>query len=133
MLGRFVDASYAYRFGPPGFDVVVASLERDGELLSQAFRFPVGRPGGVETSGRPGMTVDGRPKGDGVVLTVRSRRLAHGVRVHAPGFDADDNAFSIEPGGTRSISLQPVSDMAASGSGCITAVNLADPVVIDIA
>ena len=47
-LGRFVDTAWAYRFGPPAQDVVVASLERDGadgpELLSQAFHFPAGRP-----------------------------------------------------------------------------------------
>jgi beta-mannosidase len=38
LLGRFVDASYAYRFGPPGHHVVVASLESDDRLISQARR-----------------------------------------------------------------------------------------------
>ena len=41
MLGRFVDASWAYRFGPPAQDLIVAGIERDsGEgtrLVSQAF------------------------------------------------------------------------------------------------
>ena len=48
LLGRFVDISAAYRFGPPAQDLIVLSLERERagrlELLSQAFRFPVGRP-----------------------------------------------------------------------------------------
>jgi beta-mannosidase len=131
MLGRFVDASNAYRFGPSGFDVVVASLERDGELLSQSFRFPVGRPREVETAAGLGLTVDGRTNGDGILVSLESRRLAHGVRMQVPGFESDDNAFSIEPGGTRYISLHPVSDVAASKSGYLTAVNLATPVPID--
>ena len=38
LLGRFVDASYAYRFGPPGHHVVVASLEAEDGLISQALR-----------------------------------------------------------------------------------------------
>jgi beta-mannosidase len=38
LIGRFVDASYAYRFGPPGHHVVVASLESDDALISQAIR-----------------------------------------------------------------------------------------------
>src|SRR2546430_9580585 len=38
LLGRFVDASYAYRFGPPGHHVVVASLESEDGLISQALR-----------------------------------------------------------------------------------------------
>ena len=45
LLGRFVDASWAYRFGPPAQDLIVATLEdRDGLILSQAFRFPAERP-----------------------------------------------------------------------------------------
>ncbi|MEY2432675.1 MAG: beta-mannosidase [Acidimicrobiaceae bacterium] len=132
MLGRFIDASYAYRFGPAGFDVVVASLESDNNLLSQAFRFPVGRPRGVDTAASLGLVCDVRKNGDSVVLDIGCRRLAHGVRVHMPGFEANDNAFSIEPGSTRSIALQRVSDMVASGSGLITAVNLADSVAFDV-
>ncbi|MDQ6745074.1 MAG: glycoside hydrolase family 2 protein, partial [Actinomycetota bacterium] len=49
VLGRFVDVGWAYRFGPPGQDLVVLSLERAGEppeVLGQAFRLPVGRPTG---------------------------------------------------------------------------------------
>jgi beta-mannosidase len=112
LIGHFADVSWAYRFGPPAQDVIVASLERDGDadttLLSQAFRFPAGRPTRTEPADRLGLSADARPCGDGVYrLTVRSRRLAYGVRIHAPGFAPDDDAFSIEPGGSRQIDLRP--------------------------
>ena len=38
LLGRFVDASYAYRFGPPGHHVVVATLESEDGVISRAIR-----------------------------------------------------------------------------------------------
>src|SRR5205807_213638 len=44
LLGRFVDASWAYRFGPPAQDLIAVTLERGAEVLSQSFRFPAGRP-----------------------------------------------------------------------------------------
>ena len=45
VLGRWVDAAWAYRFGPPTQNVIALTLERpDGELLSQAFHLPAGRP-----------------------------------------------------------------------------------------
>ena len=59
LLGRFADVSWAYRFGPPAQDLIVASLEREGaggaELLSQAFHLPAGRPRAVESADRLGL------------------------------------------------------------------------------
>jgi beta-mannosidase len=128
LIGHFADVSWAYRFGPPAQDVIVASLERDGDpdatFLSQAFRFPAGRPDRVEAADRLGLSAEARPCGDGVVrLTVRSRRLAYGVRIHAPGFAADDDAFSVEPGGSREVDLRPrTPDLRFSGE--LSAINL---------
>jgi beta-mannosidase len=112
MLGRFVDAAFAYRFGPPAQNLIVVTLQQDaaegGELLSQAFHFPVGRPAGQEPLDSMGLsaTVAALPDG-AAALTVGSRRLAYGVRVEVPGFVADDDAFCVEPGGERTITLRP--------------------------
>jgi beta-mannosidase len=105
LLGRFADASYAYRFGPPQHDVVAVTLESaDGELLSQAFRFPAGRPPVQEDLGLEAEL-------DGDRLVVRSRKLAYGVRIHGGG--ASDNAFTIAPGGERTVVVRGVTHLTA--------------------
>jgi beta-mannosidase len=135
LLGRFVDVSWAYRFGPPAQDVVVFSLERgdgeDAELLSQSFRLPAGRPLLREPASRLGLAATLTPAGDEpAVLTVRTRRFAHGVRVHVPGFDPSDDAFSVEPGGERRIELTRAAGDAPADRGALTALNLIGRVAI---
>ena len=137
LIGHFADVSWAYRFGPPAQDVIVASLERDGDaevsLVSQAFRFPAGRPDHRESADRLGLTADARPCGDGVFrLTVHTRRLAYGVRIQAPGFVPDDDAFSVEPGGSRQVDVRPGTPDVRFG-GELTAINLAGRLPISVA
>ncbi len=127
LLGHFVDAAYAYRFGPPGHDLVVATLETDdapADVLSQCFRFPAGRPLAQEPAERLGLAGELHAQPDGCVrLMLRSRRFAYGVRVHAPGFDAREDALSIEPGGSRTIELRPRA-AAEPGDVALSALNL---------
>ncbi len=129
VLGRFVDIAWAYRFGPPAQDVVVASLERDGpggaELVSQAFHFPAGRPLNQEPEQRLGLGASATVDGDGSIrLAVSSRRLAYGVRIHVTGFLPGDNAFSVEPGGERIVRLVPDGPDRTFTGGGLTAINL---------
>ncbi len=144
LLGRFVDASWAYRFGPPGHDLVVATLEaaasesvpRDtasgngDAIISQAFRFPAGRPTVAEPPDRIGLegtvTLDAR---GAALLRVTSRRLAYGVRIHADGFEAADDAFSIEPGGSRTVELRPRDGRPVAADGRPVAGDGRPPVV----
>jgi beta-mannosidase len=135
LLGRFVDVSWAYRFGPPAQDLVVCSLERDAdggsELLSQCFRLPAGRLLPRETPSRLGLeatlTATG---GEAAELSLRSRRFVYGLRVDLPGFVAADDAFSIEPGGERRVALRRAGEGAAGRDGTLTALNLAGRVPI---
>ena len=64
VIGHFVDASWAYRFGPPAQDAIVASLVEDTpeepELLSQAFLFPAGWPLTAEPERRLGLSASAR-------------------------------------------------------------------------
>ena len=54
VIGHFVDASWAYRFGPPAQDLIVGdarAIDGDGARpIGQAFRFPLGRPSAAETA-----------------------------------------------------------------------------------
>jgi beta-mannosidase len=129
LLGHFVDASWAYKFGAPAQHVIVVSLEADdgGEqgLLSQSFYFPAGRPTSLEAAMQIGLDVSARALGDGrVQLRLASRRLAWGVRMHVPGFIPDDDAFSIEPGHTRALTLRPQAPESPLTHGALTALNL---------
>jgi beta-mannosidase len=129
LLGHFADVSWAYRFGPPAHDVVVASLERDGadgpEPIAQAFRFPAGRPLRQQSPDELGLDGSLRALGDGsLALGLSSRRLAYGVRIHVPGFSACDDALTVEPGVARSVILAPDQPGAGAPAGSLTALNL---------
>ena len=71
-------------------------------------RFPAGSPD-EHRDGRPHgaeRTTRRRLDGAEVRLALSTRRLAYGVRVHAPGFTPDDDAFSLEPGRERVVRLR---------------------------
>ena len=124
VLGHFADVGYAFRFGPPGHDVAVASLHVAGELRSQAFRYPGARPATVAPAASLGLEASVEDCGDaGLVLRVRSTALAYAVTVHAAGFEPDDNAFTVAPGGERTIRLRPADASQEWGGGTIRATN----------
>jgi beta-mannosidase len=131
LLGRFVDVSYAYRFGPPGHDLVVASLEASGGALAQSFAFPSGLPIGPEPPESLGLrAVAHRSSADTLDVVVSSRRFAYCVRAHADGYQAVDDAVSVEPGKSCSIRLVSSDGRATWGGGYVTALNLARSVGI---
>jgi beta-mannosidase len=130
VLGRFVDASWAYRFGPPAQDLVVASLEQDREdadadgLLAQAFRFPAGRPLQPRGAEELGVSAVFSSDGAGGGVSVAAERLLYGVRLDVPGHVPADDAFCIEPGRRRRIATIPAGDRAGEAAGSLTALNL---------
>jgi beta-mannosidase len=137
MLGRFVDASWAYRFGPPAQDLIVASLEREGEagveLISQSVQLPAGRPHTVESAERLGLELEARAGGDGSVeLSLASRCFAYGMRVQARGCTPEDDAFSLEPGRARTIRLRSL-DSEPAATVAVTALNLQGRLTVPVA
>jgi len=126
LLGSFTDVSYAYRFGRPNHDAVVATLTdpETGMLLAQSFHFPlgVGAP-------RPTATLNAVAKriGDGCYsLTIRADQLALAVAIEAIGWRPSDNYFHIAPGSERTILLTTSGD-GARLSGNVTALNASTP------
>ena len=126
MLGRFVDATWAYRFGPPAQDLIVVSLARRRPARLAGDPLP-GRPAARARAGDDARPRGGRaePGDDGAVrLRVASDRFAYGVRVQAAGFAPDDDAFSVEPGGARDLVLRPLEPGASFAGAVLTALNL---------
>jgi beta-mannosidase len=106
LLGRFVDIGYAYRFGPPAHDLVVASLHdaSSEDLLAEAFHFPHGLPSSQAED--PGLSATLTAAADGsLIATLRTERLAQAV---AFGGDvrAEDSYFHLAPGATRAVRLR---------------------------
>ncbi len=112
LLGHFVDASWAYRFGPPGYDVLVARFESHGdgpadERSVSAFHFPAGLP--ADATHDVGLSAVAEIGSDGSFrVTARSERIARWVAVEAPGFRASDAYFHIAPGGSHVFRLLPL-------------------------
>jgi beta-mannosidase len=128
LLGRFADASWAYRFGPPAQDLIVASLERGAgeevETISQAVFFPDARPIAPEPADQLGLEARVEPGPDGsLVLVLECRRFVYGLRIHGPGLTPEDDALSLEPGARRRVVLRPRSG-EQRGEISLTAPNL---------
>ena len=135
ILGHFVDASYAFRFGPPGHDLVAVSLHGipSDILLAQSFRFPVHRPVKREPISDLGLAAEAKLHADGTVeMLLTARRFAWGVRVTSPGCLADDAYFGIEPAGKRRVVLTPMQTDEARANVVVTAINAEGRLVIPI-
>jgi beta-mannosidase len=104
----FVDLSYAYRFGPPPHDLVVAVLrDAEGAVRARAFHFPLGLSAARELD--VGLAAEARHEAGGTALVLRARRFAQSVAIDVPGFAPEDAYFHLAPGEERSVRLRRVS------------------------
>lgn len=98
LFGAFFDTTRAYRFGPPAHDLTHACLVApDGEVLAEAFHWPLGRP---TTPKRSGLTARVEPIGDDWDLIVGCDEAVTSVVVSDADFTAADG-FHMAPGETR--------------------------------
>jgi beta-mannosidase len=109
-LGRFVDSSYAYRFGPPAHALVAARLFAEGaapdDALVHAHHLPLGLAHAPALDVR--LSAEARPRAGGSYeLTLRAERLALFVSFDAKGYRPDDAYFHLAPGVPRRITLAP--------------------------
>jgi hypothetical protein len=77
----------------------------------------------VEQRDRIGVRASARRDEGDVVVTIATTRLAHGVRLRVPGFAPDDDAFSIEPGRSRTVRCRPTTG-APTSAGTVGALNM---------
>ena len=102
----FFDLTYAYRFGPPSHDVVVATLrDSNGEHVASDTYWPLG----LGSLAVRDIGVAARAKAlsdDHVELTVATRSFAHAVTVRTAGWVAEDQYFHLAPATERKLLLR---------------------------
>jgi beta-mannosidase len=102
-IGRFVDSSYAYRFGPPQHSLVVARFERSlkdssshPEVLAEAFHLPLGLSVPVEHD--LGLRAEALRQQDGSYLvTACADRFAQSVSIEVNDYRPTDAYFHLAP------------------------------------
>ena len=111
LFGTFLDLTYAYRFGPPSHDLVVARLKVEGRAVANAHYFPLGIPSVRYES--VGLTATARALDGGAhEVTLKSERFAQSVSLDVEGFDADDDFFHLEPAVEHVVTLRPATPEA---------------------
>lgn len=124
LLTSFVDSAHAYRFGPPGHDLVVASLIDPDSGATLAAAHHLGRfaaPPACSVSDVEATFFRGPHD---LAVTIRSKRFLHAVSITVPKHLPDDNYFDVLPGSPRTVALRPIGDVKRSPAGTLAALNL---------
>jgi beta-mannosidase len=131
LLPYFADLTYAYRFGPPRHDAVVARLAaaKGGRVLSEDFHFPLGLSLPLQES--TGITATAEALADGVVvLTIQSPVLLQTVSLACDSHLPDDNYFHLAPGRSRRVRFTPAGGSAPRFKVHLAALNLRDSITV---
>jgi beta-mannosidase len=104
LVGRFMDSSSAYRFGPCPHAVALAELTCESGAPPRVAHH---LPGGLAHEVREdvGLRAEARARPGGYRLRVETRELALFVRISAAGLLPSDNYFHLAPREAREIDL----------------------------
>lgn len=118
----FADHNHAYRFGPAGYNLLLAKFnDANGALLAEASYLPLGHR--LPENNDLGLSAQvTRHTEDRLTLTLGTRAFARSVTIQAEGFTASDQYFNIAPHSSREIGLQRVLPGSAL-RGSIKAIN----------
>ena len=127
VVGRFLDATYSYRFGPPRHEGVVARLlDGAGRTLSQdVFRTPA-----PPSDRRVDLDVALERNGSGPEVALASADGAYAVRIDVDGALPVDNYVDVVPDAPVSVPLRTASDDATPLRGFVEALDLRDAVAV---
>ena len=130
MLGYFSDSTWAYRFGPPRHEVVVARLRgADGAVLAEDFHFPAGmgnvRPHDAELRAVARWEPDGS-----VHVTLACDRFVQAVSIGCEDFLPDDNHFHLAPRREKHLVFRARERGAERFKAHFEGLNLAAPVTV---
>lgn len=105
LIGRFTDLTGAYRFGPPGHDLVTAEFTSEGRADCSDLILPQGLPSQrVHDPVLTGRLV--RATDDGAEIELSSERLAYGLSIDAGQWEVVDNPLHVLPGGRVTLRLR---------------------------
>jgi beta-mannosidase len=130
IFGRFEDLAYAYRFGPLGFDVMVATLRDASSVVADAvyFRHSMSIPVADEPLIAAYAT---RASEDVVEIHLGSSRFAQAVALQCDDFVPDDSYFHMAPGSERTVRARATKP-GGSFSGYAQALNASSGVNIPL-
>jgi beta-mannosidase len=132
LLDGFFDVTHAYRFGPPGHDLAVATLfDERHEVLSEGFHFVRPREPAILPAVHLKAVAE-RVGEECYRVTLRSDRFLHGVSLDAKGFLPEDNYFHLLPLRPRSVRLTALEDPGTRFRAYVEALNLQSPVAIRV-
>lgn len=121
LFDHWIDLGWAWRFGPPACHAVFATLrDTQGAELAQAVHFPTGWPSMQEPDIGLAAQVEA-VAGDRARVEVTTRRLALGVHLDLPGWEAQDDFFHLAPGASVRVDLRATG--RAGGPGTVHAMN----------
>ncbi|HEX4203543.1 MAG TPA: glycoside hydrolase family 2 protein, partial [Ktedonobacteraceae bacterium] len=109
LFEQFLDLTYAYRFGPAGYDVAVATMRnhQSSQPISEAFYFPQGLPSARETD--LGLSAHAIAQADGTyMLTLQTEKFVQSVAIHVANYVPEDNYFHLQPHSEKVVTLFPV-------------------------
>jgi beta-mannosidase len=127
LLQGFYDTAYAYRFGPPRHDLVIATLyDCQHRVVSEAVHF-VHRSEPVYMDAAA-VTAEALAVGDGCYeLRIEANRFLRSVCIDARGFQPGDNYFHLAPGREKIVLLRPAKQPSARFQAFVEALNLKEP------
>lgn len=132
LLGCFSDSAYAYRFGPPQHDAVVARrLDADGRVVSEAVHFLRRLTSGRASTPAVRATAV-RSTESAYQVTIDADVLLDTVRLHADGYLPDDNYFHLAPNRKKVVTFTPRGDVAGAFHPTLEALNLDSELIISV-
>jgi beta-mannosidase len=132
LLDGFHDLTHAYRFGPPQYDIAVATLFDDAQrVLSEAFFFVRPR----EPASLPAVQLEAEAEavGEGCYqVALRSEHFLQSVSFDVTGFLPEDNYFHLPPARQKIVRFRALGATSAKFRANVEALNLKNPVPVRV-
>ncbi len=140
LFEHFLDTAYAYRFGPAGHHLAVATVQpapsADGQQhrIAPAFHHTLGLPNTLEADLGLQAVFQQAPDGPDQgtwQIHITSRKFTQSLFIDVPGFRPDDNYFHMAPGSSQTVKLTALRSITKM-TGTVTPLNAELPTKITL-